>query len=430
MTDLKNEQWIAERYEEICRKNPGEYALISVKIKRYRIFNRLFGRSAGDRLIEQVYEAVESWLKEDEYIAHINLGSFNLLVHMPDDYDKIFAYIVKLNNRVKDWPYDMKCGKIYIGMGVFLLTGNPPDFYTAQYNADICRTECPESGLRNSHVEVYGETFQDTNLGSYNMEEDFRPAIENGDFRLYLQPKVDLRTGEVTQAEALVRWIDPVKGMIPVGDFLPELEKNGLIGDLDLYLFEKVCATINRWMERYGKKIRISVNLSSNMFNYFYFMDEYKRVYEKNPCPLECIEFELLESIVLNQVDKVREVVGQLRDFGFSCSLDDFGSGYSSFSVLTNTGLETLKIDRSLFRNEKDPRERILIRHIMETAKDLDMKVVAEGIETQGYVDFLKELGCDYVQGFFYYKPMSVEEFEERFLKNQELAVGFRRGAP
>lgn len=421
--DLKSEPWMRQRYEEVLEKNPGEYALISIKIKRFRVFNRLFGRTAGDRLTEKVYQAIDAGLKEEEYLALIRPGYYNLLVHLPEDYDDIFHYVIELNNRVRDWPDIGEDGKIYLGMGVFLLTDDPPDFYTAQYNADICRAESYERGFRNSHFEVYGRTHHDTNLGNYNMDQNLRPAMEHGDFKLYLQPKVDLRTGEVTQAEALVRWIDPVKGMIPVGDFLPELEKDGLIGDLDLYMFEKVCRAVNRWIELYGRKIRISVNLSSNMFNYRYFLDEYRPVYEKDPCPKECIEFELLESIVLNRVDLVRDVVEQLRNFGFSCSLDDFGSGYSSFSVLTNTGLEALKIDRSLFRNEGDPREKVLIRHIVETAKELDMKVIAEGVETRGYVEFLKELGCDYVQGFVFYRPMPVEEFEERFLKNREQAA-------
>ena len=210
--------------------------------------------------------------------------------------------------------------------------------------------------------------------------------------------------------------------MIPVGEFLPELVRNGLIRDLDLYLFEKVCRYINKWIDLYGKKIRISVNLSSNMFNYRYFLDHYKEVYNKVPCPKDCIEFELLESIVLNQVELVSRVVKQLREFGFSCALDDFGSGYSSFSVLTNADLNTLKIDRSLFQNESDTRERILVRHIVETAKELEMKVIAEGVETRGYVDILKELGCDYIQGFVFYKPMPAEEFEQRFIIGNEKA--------
>ncbi|WP_373265782.1 bifunctional diguanylate cyclase/phosphodiesterase [Hungatella hathewayi] len=422
MAGLKNEQWIRARYEEVCRNNPKEYALISMKIKRFRIFNRMFGWEAGDELITRIYDCVESWLKPEEYIAHIRSGYYLLLVHMPEDYDDIFHYIIEINSRIRDWPYDEKYGKIYMGYGIFRLETNPPDFLTAQYNADICRTESAECCLRNSHFEVYGLTYHDANLGNYNMEQDFRPAIEREDFKLYLQPKVDLRTGEITEAEALVRWIDPVKGMIPVGEFLPELEKNGLIGDLDLYMFQHVCSTINRWLEIYGRKIKISVNLSSNMFNYRYFLDEYKRIYEKVPCPKDCIEFELLESIVLNQLDLVQKVAEQLRDYGFTCSLDDFGSGYSSFSVLTSTELKTLKIDRSLFRNYSDPRERVLVRHIVETAKELDLKIVAEGIETREYVDFLKGLGCDYIQGFIFYKPMPVGEFEQRFLRDHERA--------
>lgn len=263
-------------------------------------------------------------------------------------------------------------------------------------------------------------TYRDNNLLAFDLAQNLLPAIEAGHIKLYLQPKVDLRTGEITRAEALVRWIDPEKGMIPVGDFLPSLEENGLIEEVDLYLFGKVCRLINQWKEKYGRKICISVNLSRCAFEYIYFFKDYQKVYAKDPCPKDCIEFELLESIVLNQVERVKRVVTEIKDFGFSCSLDDFGSGYSSFSVLTNVDLSTLKIDRSLFMNENDTREQIIIRNILKTAQALHMKSVAEGVETRGYVDFLRELGCDYVQGYVYYKPMPAEEFEERFLVNGE----------
>ena len=146
----------------------------------------------------------------------------------------------------------------------------------------------------------------------------------------------------------------------------------------------------------------------------------FSTLYDRSPCPKDCVEFELLESIVLNQVDRVKEVVGQLKDFGFSCSLDDFGSGYSSFSVLTNTDLTVMKIDRSLFRDVSNPRERILLSHILQTANELNLETVAEGVEDRQYIDFLRELGCDYVQGFVFYRPMPAEEFEERFLIRNE----------
>lgn len=420
MIDMKNENWLMEKYNSICNSDPSDYCLVSLKVKRFRIFNRLYDRAMGDLLLEKVYEVLDNWLDEDEYVARIHLDYFNLLMRFPDNYDDIYQRVMEMNHVIRDMPYEPFHGKIFSGMGIFPIPGEPVDFYTAQYNADICRVECPQRFYRNSHFEVYGLTYQDHNLRCFDLEQSIRPAIEHGDIKLYLQPKVDLKTGEVTRAEALVRWIDPVDGMIPVSEFLPGLEENGLIEEVDMYLFDKVCGYIAKWLSQYGKKIHISVNLSGSAFDFPYFFRDYIKTYEKNPCPKDCIEFELLESIVLNKVERVREVVSEIKNFGFSCSLDDFGSGYSSFSVLTNSELSTLKIDRSLFQNEGDEREKVILRHILGTAQDLHMKTVAEGVETQSYVDFLRDSGCDYVQGFVFYRPMPVEEFEERFLANGE----------
>ena len=418
MEAIHDEQWIKEKYEEICRQNPADYVLISLKIKRFRIFNRLFGREAGDRLLERVYEAIQDWIGEEEYAAHLYLDYYNMLVKVPHDYSTIVQYVTDFSHMIRDMKDDEGFGQVFIGLGIYPLEDDSTDFYTAQYNADVCRAECPERTYRNSHFEIYSMTYHDLNLHYFDLEQEIKPALEHGDFKLYLQPKVDLKTGKVTKAEALVRWIDPVKGMIPVSEFLPALVENGLIENVDLHLFGIVCSTVERWRQQYGKEISISVNLNECAFNYEFFFNDYKEVYERNPCRKDCIEFELLESIILNQVDQVNRVVNDITQFGFTCSVDDFGSGYSSYSVLTNPRITTLKIDRSLFRNDNDPREKTLIRSIIQTAKELNMTTVAEGVETKEYVDFLKELGCDYVQGFYYYKPRSVEDFEELFVKN------------
>ena len=417
---LDNEQWIKEKYDEICASHLGEYCLVSMKIKRFRVFNRLFGREAGNQLIERVHQRVQDYLKEDEYIAHIHLGYFNILMKFSRDYDILFQKIIDFNAFVRDMPGNEDIGKVYMGLGIYKIDDPTIDFYIAQYNADISRVECPEANFRNTHFDIYNQTYFDSNLIDFTLEKTLLPAIENGEIQLYLQPKVDLKTGEVHEAEALVRWIDKERGMIPVNEFLPSLEKTGLIDDMDLYLFEQVCLHIQRFLDEYKKKIKISVNLSQSMFNYRYFFQYYQDIHEKNPCPTECIEFELLESIVLNQVETVKNVVEEIHQYGFSCAIDDFGSGYSSFSVLVNTQLETLKIDRSLFESENEEGKRVIIRHIIETAKELGMKVVAEGVEKQEHLKFLKDLDCDYVQGFVFYKPMPVSEFEERFVKGNE----------
>lgn len=420
MLDMKNERWLMEKYNALSDAERGEYALISLKIKRFRVFNRLYNRELGDILIEKVYEALQEWLQPGEYAAQIHLNYFNLLVRLSKNYEEIFQYVMRLNQQIRDMPDERFHGKVFCGFGIYHLTREPVNFYIAQYNADICRSECAERDFKNSHFDVYGQSYHDPVLRDYDLEQIIQPALQRGDLQLYLQPKVDLRTGEVTRAEALIRWIDPERGMIPVPDFLPMLESTGLIDSVDLHTFEVVCRTINRWLRMYNKKIQISVNLSHCMFNYRYYFDDYRKIHEKYRTPKECIEFELLESIVLNQVERLRQVVDELHNYGFTCSLDDFGSGFSSYSVLSHADLSMLKIDSSLFQNESNPREKVLIRHIVQSAHELGIMVVAEGVETPRYVDYLRQLGCDFLQGFVFYRPMPVEEFEERFVRGNE----------
>lgn len=419
LTGMRDEAWLKRRYDALSDEERGRYALISLKIKRFRTFNRLYGRELGDALIGRVYEDVENWLDGTGHIAHIRLDYYNLLLPFPREYDPILDRIIKLNKAIRDMEDERFHGKVFCGFGVYPLEPGV-DFYTAQYNADVARTECPERDFRNSHMEVYGLSVQDKDLRYYDLIDLIQPALDRGDFKLYLQPKVDLRTGAVASAEALMRWEDPERGMVPVGDFLPMLEETGLISNVDLYLFDKVCGVLNRWLAEYGKRVQISVNLSAAQFNYRDFFGEYREVYEKHGTPRDCIQFELLESIVLNKVERVRTVVGELNDYGFSCALDDFGSGYSSYSVLTNARIGTIKIDRALFQHEEDERERTIIRHIIQTARELGMKTVAEGVESPGYVEYLRSLGCDFIQGFVFYRPMPVEEFEERFVRGDE----------
>lgn len=420
--DMKSEGWLKARYDALAPAERPKYALISIKIKRFRTINQRLGWAAGDELIRQVYRALAGQLGPGDWLAQIRLGHFDLLTHFPCDYDAQFRRIIELNAVIRDLPDERFSGHIFTGFGVYPLGPEYVDFHTAQYRADIARAECPEREYRNSHMEIYGVTYQDENLRFFDLLQTLQPAIDAGHIQLYLQPKVELATGRIAGAEALVRWIDPKRGMIPLSEFMPVLEKNGLIDNIDLFIFEQVCRLLCRWQAEYGKTLRISVNLSGSMFNYRYYFEDYQKLHQKYPAPKECIEFELLESIVLNQLDRVREVTEELDEYGFSYSLDDFGSGYSSFSVLSNTRFCALKIDRSLFQDECNLRERVLVRHIVEVAHELGIATVAEGVESRDYVEYLKHLGCDYIQGFVFYRPMPAAEFERRFIAGRETA--------
>lgn len=422
--DMHNERWIKEKYDYILENQLEHYIFLSLKIKHFRKINRLYGRDYGDRLIMNVFKRINAWIQPTDYVAHVYHGYFNLLLQKPDDVTDDYGYvrwIGKLGEYIYHVEDEHMHDNVFCGFGIYPLCNEPVDFYIAQYNADICRSESGERNFLISHIEIYGSSYHEEGLFAPNYRQMLKPAMEAGHIKMFLQPKVDMKTGEITHAEALVRWIDPEKGMLPIQEYLPLLEECGFANLIDMFIFENACKWIQTWIQTYQKHIHISVNISANTFVYPFFVDEIREVYNTfDNCPKECLELELLESIILNKIDRVKEVAHDIRGFGIGCSLDDFGSGYSSYNVIAQTPLTMLKIDRSIFRDHTNEKEHILIKRIIQTAHDLGLQVVAEGIETIEYAKFLKQNDCEYIQGFVYYRPMPVEEFEERFLINHE----------
>ncbi|MEG1427226.1 MAG: EAL domain-containing protein, partial [Oscillospiraceae bacterium] len=317
------EQWIHEKYDAIPEQERTGYALATLKIKRFRTINRLYGRAVGDELLRMVYSLISAFLSEGEYVVQVRVNYFNILLRFNTD-NQLIDRVIDLIRVVRDGPDSRFSSHVFPGVGVFRLTPEPVDFFIAQYNADLCRTESQHNNYRNGHLEIYGLTYTDPKEFFLDPQSKIQPAIDGGEIRLFLQPKIDLKTGEIHGAEALMRWISPDRGMIPLKDFLPELNDTGLIRNVDLYLFEQVCQCIDRWNRQYGKKIPISVNLAECSFNYAEFFEDYQEIFQRYSVPKDCIEFELLESIILNRVDRVQQVVNELCDFGFTCSLDDF----------------------------------------------------------------------------------------------------------
>lgn len=416
---VNGEQWIKNKYDSLSIEERQDYALVSLKIKQLRRLNILYGREFVDELIPKFYDALSESLDEFSMLACIQPGYYNLLVKLPekrDDYSLVLWFTDILHKTY--YLSDKKFEKIvYCGLGVYKLEDDYVDFYTAQYYADICRTESKERDFLISHVEFYGTSYHDTKLNDQEYRRRFEDALKNGDIKMYLQPKMNLKTNEVNEAEALMRWIDPKLGILPINEYLPVLEESGQMNLVDRFIFEEVCKTIDYWKKTYDKDIHISINLSKSTFVYPFFLEEFEETHTKYNCDKSLIELELIENIILNQSERVKEVVDQIKEFGYNVSLDDFGSGYSSYGVLCSTPFDVIKIDRSLFLDHNNPKELILAKHIIEIAHELGMRVVAEGIESKEYVEILRDLDCDYVQGFYFYKPMTVDEFEKRFVK-------------
>ena len=248
------------------------------------------------------------------------------------------------------------------------------------------------------------------------LEMKMHDSLGRGDFIPYLQPKYELEGETIAGAEALVRWVDPEEGMIYPDEFIPLFESNGFVVDIDLYMFEEVCRMVERWQREGWRTIPISVNLSRSHFNVPDFFRAYEEILERYDVPPKSIEIELTESLFYNDMEELNSLVGRIHNVGLSCSIDDFGSGFSSLNVLKDVQVDALKLDRVFFANDREEdneRGKNVIQSVIQLAQALDLHTISEGVEERNQVEFLKQMKCDLIQGYVFARPMPVPEFEK-----------------
>ena len=252
------------------------------------------------------------------------------------------------------------------------------------------------------------------------IENDMYRALKKREFKVYMQPKVDLQTGVLSGAEALVRWDHPELGLMGPDKFIPMFEKNGFIVNLDKYVFEEVCSNMSRWIKAGYDVVPVSVNVSRLHFLNSNFVSEYNKIKKKYRISDDLIEIEITESVVFsNNNEEVFTVMKEFRNEGFEISMDDFGSGYSSLGLLKEMPIDTLKLDKLFLNNIEEYSSQIIVGNIINMAKNLNLNVVSEGVETYMQVDFLRDIGCDMAQGFIFAKPEPMDEYEELIKKGK-----------
>lgn len=239
--------------------------------------------------------------------------------------------------------------------------------------------------------------------------------MKNHDFLVYYQPKVSMSTGKIKGAEALVRWNHPEKGLISPALFIPVLEDSGNISKLDKYVYEDVCIWLANRQKSNKPMFPISINLSRNHFWKDNFLKEYVDIADKYGVNHDYIEFEITETAFMGEEKhkKIKDGIRQMHENGFRCSVDDFGVGYSSLSLVHEMDVDILKFDRSFFLDLEDEKSQKLVRSLINMANELQLGIIIEGIETQDQIDFLKHEKCDVIQGYFYSKPLPEKEFDK-----------------
>lgn len=250
--------------------------------------------------------------------------------------------------------------------------------------------------------------------------EDFLRSVRQNEFVIYLQPKFDTQTEKIVGAEALIRKQIQNKLIMP-DQFIPFYEKTGIITKLDMFVLEEICKLQKKWKEEKLPLLPISINESRHHLKNKNHIEELQEIVTKYEARTDLIELEMTENTVIEDMLLAKNAAESVKKLGFIVSMDDFGTGYSSFNILKDIEIDILKMDKTFFKDlEKNERARIIIETIVKMCKRLQIKTVAEGIETKGQMDFLKQVGCDVVQGFYFSKPLTIQEFEEKFLKNME----------
>ena len=397
------------------KKSPtSDYAVIHFKMRKYRSFCTCFGVREGEVLIEKLHSIMKKNIDYKELMVHKENATFGMLLSYRNE-EELCKRIEALTESLNSIFVSMK---LYFAVGVYKVHRKETDIEQLYNNAVLACDMLSEEAK--TQIVFYDVEMNKRRLWERKVEDDMYSALTNHEFKVYLQPKIS--TGEecLAGAEALVRWIHPTEGFIPPNKFIPIFVKNGFILQLDDYMLEEIAKQQAAWIAQGRKVVPISVNVSRAHFTREDLAEHICGIVDKYQVPHNVIELELTESAFFDDKEVLLGTVKKLRESGFIVSMDDFGAGYSSLNSLKELQLDVLKIDADFFRGvDSEDRGMLIVSEVIDLAKKLNMKIVAEGIESREQVDFLAEQECDLIQGYFFAKPMPINEFEEKYKENK-----------
>ena len=378
----------------ISESPDSTYMMIAMNIKDFKLINDCFGSEKGNMTLKHLYNILYKNIDEnEEFVCRHDADLFYLLI--------------------KNRPV------LRLSVGIYTIENHNEDLITIQDHANTARKSFNKT--HQSDFSFYSDIERKRLISEKEISNLMEKALENKEFFMCLQPKIDIKSGKISGAESLVRWKNSEKGIIYPSDFIPLFEKRGFICKLDLYILEETCKLISKWIKEGKEVLRISVNVSRQHLNDKLFLEKYKHICNKYNVPTCLIDLELTESIFLENPEAI-DIIEDIHSNGFKCSIDDFGFGYSSLGILKDFKVDIIKLDRSFFVSKNNiDRGKVVIKSIIELSKRLGMKVTAEGIEELEQVEFLKNVGCDYIQGYVFSKPLLISDFENFAYENNKI---------
>ncbi len=413
-TNIYNFNYLSDNYKTIVRNiGINKCCYISIDIDNFKYVNNLMGYEIGSGIIHIMADVMKNSISEKELVIRFSGDIFGIIMaeHHTDDIvfrvGKIFENIKKeISNKYTDRA------NINFSCGVYVISSKEDDVKQVIDKSNIARKAAKTT--YNKNIVFFDEKMQEAIKTRMEIEEDMEEAMKNKDFLIYLQPKVNMVTGKLYGAEALVRWQHKTKGFLMPGAFISAFEENGFILALDYYMFEEVCILRRKWHDIGKNYPIISVNMSRLHIydkNFIYNLLEIAKKYDISPQELE---IEVTENAFFEDSQMLLAFTDDLKRAGFKVSIDDFGSGFSSLNMLKDINADVLKIDRNFLisMDKNGGKGKKILKNVIAMARDLKIDIVTEGVETLSQIELLTNYGCEVAQGFYYARPMPVEEYE------------------
>jgi PAS domain S-box-containing protein/diguanylate cyclase (GGDEF)-like protein len=430
-TGLPNRLLFLDRLRQlVLRKDQNsQFAVLSISMDRWRGLSESHSPRFLDDLLGQIADRLEAIQRPGDTASHIGASEFALLIEQTSNLQEAEEFAAHLRRKMSE-PLIVDQERIDLSCCVGI---HRPDIQKQSDPEEILEDAraalAKARSLGHDQQEVFYSNYRDLLVGMRKMESDLRRGVEEDQFVPYFQPIVSLSTLEVAGFEALVRWKHPLKGLVAPAEFIPLAEESGLIHPIGLAVLTKSCRALLEWGRDNprAREVFLSVNLSLHQFRHANLADQLISVLEELRFPADRLKLEITESAVMHNLDKALEILQRLRGAGIRLAMDDFGTGYSSLSYLSKMPLDTLKIDRAFVMRiaQPGPGEAIL-KTISFLAQALSMDVVAEGVETTQQVEFLREIGCEYGQGYLFAKPLPADQARE-LLETSDMPINLRR---
>lgn len=414
VTSLGNELYFKENGAKFLKiANKHKYIAV-IDINKFKAFSRIYDYDFCNLILKTFGNRLSEVLPVNNITCRMSRDLFAVAFSYDDNIKKL---IDKILDEVSILKVEDVSLYLNLSIGIYKVTMLDNNINKVLDKAYMAHSRI--KGLYKDKYYIFDESLERRVLEEQQIESDMKNALRENEFKVLYQPKVFVKNEKMAGCEALVRWYKDERIISPE-KFIPLFEKNKFIIKLDLYVFEQVCKDIVSWKKKYKNIPVVSVNISKEHFDDEYFIDEYVKITDKYGIDRSSIELEITESSAMDEEIDILKIIDYIKHKGFIISIDDFGTGYSSLSMLQNMSIDIIKIDKVFIENADVNSNKNIINYIQSMAKSLSLKTVVEGVETKKQVDFVKKVGCDIIQGYYYSKPITSEEFDEYLNKNDE----------